>query len=369
MRNKHHTSGQTLLLACLKNPERLTELSSSQWSLLLRMARACKLIAHFAGLIEQYTLSYCVPEKISNHLIAAQAIIAYRQRMAFWELNRLQRALTQCKTDIIVLKGCAYLLLDIPFAKTRVFADIDVMVNKSIINTIEQSLLAQDWHALKLNDYDQYYYREWMHEIPPLCHRLREMEVDIHHTIIPPTSALCPDPSLLFHDAVSLNVDTAFKVLSPCDMVLHSAVHLFFDSELNNKLRDLVDLDQLFRHFSTDNTTFFASLLARATVLGLQRPLYYSMRYTHRLLNTPIPKDILQASQTMAPVLPTRLLMDYLIPIALLPEHPDETSLTVAVARWLLFIRSHYLRMPLALLIPHLARKSLMRLIPSKNLN
>jgi hypothetical protein len=33
-------------------------------------------------------------------------------------------------------------------------------------------------------------------------------------------------------------------------MVLHSATHLFYDGELNHGLRDLVDLDDLLRHFS-----------------------------------------------------------------------------------------------------------------------
>jgi hypothetical protein len=360
MPDKRYTPGQSVLLACLKNPHSVTALTVAQWSLLLRMAKTCKLTAYIAWWIDQHNLSHSVPDKVLNHFQAAHAVVAYRRRMAFWEMNRLQRALAECNTDIVVLKGCAYLLADIPFAHARLFADVDIMVEKSTIDRIEQSLLAQNWQTLKLDDYDQSYYRVWMHEIPPLRHVSRTMEVDIHHTIIPPTSELRPDPALLMRDAINLN-NTPFKVLSPCDMVLHSAVHLFFDSDLGNKLRDLVDLDQLLKHFNAGNVDFFDVLLKRADMLGLQRPLYYTLRYSHQLLATPIPNDILQRSQTFAPPVPVRVLMDALIPVALLPEHPDESSLAVRFARWLLYIRSHYLRMPLKLLIPHLARKSLMR--------
>lgn len=363
MSDKHSILGQSLLLDCLKNPENITTLTLQQWSLLLRMAKTCKLVAHIGWLIEQHNLNESVPNKVRHHFQAAQAIVAYRRRMAFWELNRLQRALVECKTDIVVLKGCAYLLADMPFSAARLFSDVDIMVDKAHIDTVEKILLEHNWQSSKLDDYDQSYYRQWMHEIPPLRHSARTMEVDIHHTIIPPTSDLQPNPALLMRDAIMLD-NSRFKVLSPCDRVLHSAVHLFFDSDLSNKLRDLADLDQLLRLFSTIDSDFdfFNALLLRAEVLGLQRPLYYTLRYTHQLLATPIPAEILQLSQRIAPPLPIRILMDYLVPIALLPQHPDESSVEVTFARWLLFIRSHYLRMPLKLLIPHLMRKSLMRL-------
>jgi hypothetical protein len=50
--------------------------------------------------------------------------------------------------------------------------------------------------------------------------------------------------------------------------------------------------------------------------------------------------------------------MDRLAKTVLLPEHPDHPRRWKGVAQWLLYIRSHYLRMPPHLLIAHLARKS-----------
>ena len=43
-----------------------------------------------------------------------------------------------------------------------------------------------------------------------------------------------------------------WQVLHPVDQVLHCAAHLFLDSDLRDRIRDLVDLDGLFRHFGAD---------------------------------------------------------------------------------------------------------------------
>ena len=37
------------------------------------------------------------------------------------------------------------------------------------------------------------------------------------------------------------------------------------------------------------------------------------------------------------------------------------------LARWLLYVRSHYLRMPLSLVVPHLVRKAWMQRFPKQD--
>jgi 3-hydroxyacyl-CoA dehydrogenase len=56
-------------------------------------------------------------------------------------------------------------------------------------------------------------------------------------------------------------------------MVLHSATHLFFEGELRHGLRDLVDLDDLVRHFAAQDASFWQRLVARAFEMDLARPL------------------------------------------------------------------------------------------------
>ena len=357
---------QPIILAFLQAPGEAVAYDNAQWSLLLRTAEACKISAQLAWLIDQHHLNHLIPEKVQNHFSAARKIANFRCRQITWELNRLQLALAGFADDVLILKGGAYLLLELPFAKARLLSDVDIMVPKQALETIEQLLLSQNWRSVKVNDYDQQYYRQWMHEIPPLRHALRSIEVDIHHTIIPPVSRLRPDPGLLFREAVSVPGEDVFKVLAPGDMLLHSAVHLFYDSDLSNKLRDLLDLDQLIRYFSAQNPDFLSEVLARAAVLGLQRPLYYALRYCQRFLHTPLGGELKQDVTAIAPPFVSRWLMDFLVPLALLPEHPDEKSRLVGFARWLLYVRSHYLRMPLRLLLPHLLRKSWFNYLAAK---
>ena len=356
---------RSLLLEFLQNPNIVKSYNNHQWSLLYRVSKSASLLAHAGWVLQQKELQSYLPKKINDNITSAQTIIEYRKRTALWELNRLWRALLGSDAEIIVLKGGAYLLAYLPFSQSRMFADIDILVKKDAIKNIEQNLLEQDWNSENQDQYDQHYYRDWMHEIPPLKHITRTIEVDIHHTILPITSRLRPDPSMFFADAVDSG-QFGFKSLAPCDMIIHSATHLFYDSGLDNKLKDLVDLDQLILHFSSTDTDFFCKLIQRAQKLQLQRPLFYALRYTHKLLGTTIPVEILQ-DKTGAPPFIIRILMDSLVPLAILPEHPDHPTIKVVIARWLLYVRSHYIRMPLKLLLPHLVHKSKIRWEESKN--
>ncbi len=52
--------------------------------------------------------------------------------------------------------------------------------------------------------------------------------------------------------------------------------------------------------------------------------------------------------------------MDFLFRRAFRPDQPECRLPFTGLALYLLYIRSHYLRMPLYLLLPHLARKAWM---------
>ena len=352
-----------LLLNAFKNPKSLQQLELHEWELLIRCARSSKLVAALGKKIEFNCPEVVLPEKVMAHFQGAQQLVEYRKQLLIWELNRLNKALAALDVDIVVLKGGAYILLGLPLSVGRLLSDIDILVDKKEIERVEKHLLSQGWQSAKLDEYDQHYYRTWMHEIPPLRHQYRFIEVDIHHTILPVTSRLHPDPERLLSDAVSLD-KMACKVLSPCDMVLHSSVHLFYDAELKaDDFRDLVDLHELLSFFCQQSADFWTKLEARSKELSFQRPLYYTLYFSRQLLGTPVPNELLIRCKGRPSYLP-RKLMEYLIPLALLPEHPDYPEKKVAFARWLLYIRSHYLRMPLHLLLPHLFKKARKRLEP-----
>jgi HprK-related kinase A len=347
----------SLLLEALSHPEALSGLSVPGWDRLLFEARQAGMLARLGARVEEVGLLERIPGRAREQLTGAQALAAHHERMARWEINRIQRALAGTGIPIVLLKGTAYIMAQLPAARGRLFSDVDFMVPKEQLATVEEALLRHGWQAVKLDAYDQRYYREWMHELPPLQHRDRHTVVDVHHTILPESGRLHPDPRHLLQAARPVQ-GRGLSVLAPAHMVLHSAAHLFQDGDLQAGLQNLTDLDELLRHFGSAGS-FWDDLIAEADRLGLRRPLFYALRYTAMLLDTPIPARVAAPARAGQPARPLLAIMDGLVTRALAPElRPDRT---VGVARWLLYVRSHWLRMPPLLLARHLLRKSLKR--------
>ena len=55
---------------------------------------------------------------------------------------------------------------------------------------VAEALQRRGWSMKALDEYDEQYYRQWAHELPPMTHAERETEVDIHHSILPVTCRL-----------------------------------------------------------------------------------------------------------------------------------------------------------------------------------
>lgn len=349
-----------LLIDLLLAPAMAPRLSPSDWDLLIRQARRANLIARLATQLEPQLDA--VPVGPRQHLRSA-LLIARRQRLATrWEAECIRAALVPLGIRPILLKGAAYLLAELPAARGRLFGDVDLLVPKARIEAAEAGLVAAGWaFEDELSAYDQRYYREWMHEIPPLRHRQRDTALDLHHTILPPTARVKVNTAALFEDARELPDLPGLQVLAPVTMFLHSAAHLFHEGELDNGLRDLFDLDALLRDFGRD-PAFWTALVPRARVLGLTRPLFHALRYTTRLLGTPVPADVIAASEADAPSHTAPL--DACYERALMPVHASCDGPLTGAARLGLYVRSHWLRMPAGQLARHLARKAWLRLQP-----
>ena len=349
--------GATLLLDALARPANVAALDLRDWEHLVHAARQTRLLARLHCLVERAGIIDRLPPGVADRLQAATVIVQYHQRRARWELNRLQRELLPHRIPLVLLKGGAYMMLDLDIACGREMRDIDLLIPKSLIEQAEQLLTERGWRGSKLDDYDQRYYRDWMHELPPMRHVQRVTEVDLHHTILPRTSRLHPDPNELFRQASPLPGPAGGTgTLSPVDMVLHSAAHLFYDGALDRDLRDLVDLDALFRHFG-EQPDFWPALLARAEQMQLTRPLYYALHFSRQLLATPIPDETFKQARRHRPAWLVATLMDRLVPMALLPSDPTRRHPLTASIRWLLYLRSHWLRMPPLMLARHLFHK------------
>ena len=345
------------LTQVLLHPEKLIGFDLSQWDILIRKAKRAGLLARIECLLAERGLLVSVPEQPSMHLESARIVAENEQRIMRWEISRIQRALASVDTPIIFLKGAAYLMSALANAKGRLSSDIDILVAKHMLPQVESALIEHGWEPVKLADYDQLYYRTWAHELPPLRHRDRNTVVDVHHTILPLTGRLHPDAKKLLAAAEPL-LDDKHRILAPSDMLLHSAAHMFQDGDLRQALRELVDIDELVRHFSR-HANFWDQLFARAVELELSRPLYYALRYSHKFLSTPMPETVLRKSQQWAPIGLALYLMDQLVQLIIEPAVGGPETKGRRLAKLILFARSHWLRMPPWLLVRHFTHKIL----------
>ena len=193
--------------------------------------------------------------------------------------------------------------------------------------------------------YDQRYYREWSHELPPMRIPGHALEVDLHHTIAPVTSRTRAKDELLFAGLRPLE-GSRFLLLDPADQIIHAAIHLFQDSELNGGLRDLVDIDGLLaRHMQVPE--HWSRLCDRAREHGATRVLWYALHYCERWLGTPVPRSSLGD----APPALARRTLDWVFVRSGLPRINDRPAgLALRLARQCGQIRYHWLRMPPMLL-------------------
>lgn len=345
------------LIRFLRDPASAVSFQVRDWERLIRAARHGSLLSRVAWLAKDKGLTHQFPERVRFHLESALRVAESQATSVGYEVSQMQRALAQSGIPFVLLKGAAYIQGGFASAHGRLMSDIDMMVPKSRLTDAEEALCDHGWFPTKLDAYDQRYYREWMHELPPMQHLGRGTVLDIHHTILPPTALLKPDVDKLWASAVAVKNTKGAFVLSPVDMVLHSATHLFHDGELEHGLRDLVDMDALIGQFSGQEG-FFEALIVRANELDLKRPLYYALQYCQAFLNTPIPTDIYEgvtAYSNRSGIV--RAVMDVVVLDSLGAVLEDQPSIRLLLSQFAMYVRSHYLRMPLHQLVPHLIRK------------
>lgn len=349
-----------LLTDVLLNPERCRTFSLRDWETTIRQARVSATLVRLATCLQEEGLYDSVPAAPERHLRAA-LVLGDRQRVAVrWEVEHLVDMMASTGVPLVLVKGAAYDLAELPPGRCRVFTDFDLLVPREALERVEIAAITHGWTSGQQNAYDQRYYRQWMHELPPMQHIVRRSVIDIHHNLVPDTARLRPDPEYLLAATVACPGRPDIRVLSPPDMILHSAIHLFHDGEFDHGLRDLFDLRDLLIHFMKSEEDW-QKLMERAGTLNMGRPLYYTLRYLQRYLKMPIPEAVIQHLQGVKPAIPATL-MDATFERGLLPDHESCRDGWCAPARLALYVRGHALRMPPHLLLPHLFRKAMRRM-------
>ena len=349
------------LLPLLRDLRHAQTMSLADWDSTVRLARRARLLSIIAHrLQEQAELWAAVPERVRSHLQGSLHHAAYRAHAVRMELRSLERVLP-AEIPVALLKGAAYIVQDLPLAGGRTPNDVDLLVHRTELETAEDALKKAGWQSEVKDPYDERYYREWSHELPPMRYPGHPLEVDLHHTIAPVTSRTRADDALLFGGLQPIP-DSRYLALDPRDQVLHAAIHLFQDSELSGELRGLVDIDGLIRHHLASEADWQA-LLVRAERHRASRVLWYALHYCRNWLGTPVPEGL----PLPPPPEAARRAMNWILPRTCLPRIPDtRPTLGQRIAATAAQLRYHRLRMPPGLLARHLLHKGWKAIKPRK---
>jgi hypothetical protein len=358
----------SLLVTALRTPESVAALDAAGWTDLLAAARAEQLIASLAHRLEGQP----IPAAATAILADARRAAQQGRVQALWEAEMARRALEPLGIPVILLKGTAFAAAGLTAGEGRFIGDLDILVPRASLDQAERALLEADWEWVKDDPYDSRYYRAWMHELPPLIHRDRDRMIDVHHTILPPTARPKPDAAALIEDSVTL--PNGLRTLSPPDMIIHAAAHLFADGDLAGGLRNLWDIDRLLRKVGAD-ADFWPHLRARAKQHGLEKAVARALRLSSHLYGTPthplLSSPRRRGSRTTQPQdtrppedMDSRQrgndtwgVGDHLYLRRLLARDGWGRQ-TRKLTRFAFYIRSHWIRMPPLLLARHLWTKA-----------
>jgi len=351
-----------LLVDALRDPATTRGLDAQGWTELLSMARAEQLV----GTLAERLKIESVPPKVAEILAEARINADYQHRSALWEADCARRALAGYGGKVVLLKGTAYVASGLKAGEGRSIGDLDILVARDDLSQVEEALLAAGWEWVKPDPYDDAYYRDHMHELPPLIHKERDRMIDVHHTILPLTARRRPDavamlgrskplpfrggvgagPVSVAQGLTSPTPDPSpegegrLHTLAPTDMVCHSAAHLFADGDLAGGLRNLWDIHCLLGEFSS--AEFWVQLRSRASLHQLSEPVERAVRLAHQLYGTQIPQEWAGWDR-----------QDKWY-VARLTARDGWGRPTRQFIRLIFYIRSHWLRMPLLMLARHL---------------
>ena len=377
----------SLLVRALRDPQSVLALDDTGWTALLSMAHAERLRATLAHRLDGLP----VPARVAEILASARLAADEARIRALWEIEMARRALAPLQVPVVLLKGSAFIAAGLTAGQGRLVGDLDILVPRDRLDAVEAALLTAGWEWLKSDAYDDHYYRTWMHELPPMIHRDRDAMIDVHHTILPLTARPKPDAVAMIGESVTLSplplaggagggpaisrveyppplasrvaqfevkdaprlsgsaggrtdLELAsgrgeLRILNPEDMVIHAAAHLLADGDMSGGLRNLWDIHCLLGEFD------MPELMARARLHGLAPHVARALRLSADLFGTAVPQQHHNWNR-QDKWYRTRLLAR--------DGWGRETRKTV---RFIFYVRSHFIRMPLPLLARHLFTK------------
>lgn len=352
-------TSSNLLIDLITRKKSALQLEKSEWCSVVALARQLGFLPFLYQIAHEENALKLIPSSVASQLKSSNYELLKQHDSVNWHLLQLRKN-NPAALKITLLKGAAYIVAGKKNAQYRLLSDIDLLVEKKFLNEAEFWLFINGFSVSISDEYDDYYYRQWMHELPPFVNSKSGLVVDLHHNLLPISSKRHIDASLIVDNGMELEQNLI--VPNDEDLIIHSAVHLIQDSVFNRSLRDLCDQYWLLSDFIEQNGTS-AALIKRAKSLSLGIDLAKSFSLMSEVLGRSLSNEELAFVEQMLRRKRLWIVEKKCYVIILNQPVVSEWKVEHHAASLYLFIKSHLIKMPIKLLIKHAAIKSYKRII------
>lgn len=303
-------------------------------------------VAHRMNAIDKYPLAF------KRHLLSIKTFSKAQYVQVIKACKTISLDLEELAEPVLLLKGAAYIAANKANARGRLISDIDILVAQQHLPKVEKLLIAKGWAPKELDDFDEKYYREWSHELPPYTHLETGVTLDIHHNLLPGTSG----KTINISDIIATKQATNFGLFVPKDeyLILHSAIHLLLNDDIEKGLRDCLDLHYLLSEYVQKND--INTLHKLFTEANCEKEFLVLLNLLTKLFTT---KSATYAEERLA--LNNKSLYESIandLEKAVFPASAYLENSTNTYARFKVYLRGHLSKMPLSLFIKHILFKA-----------
>lgn len=287
-----------LILACARSSldDRQTSkaehllLEPLDWSQLISLTNrhlVTPLVFHY---LDSAGLSDALPRNIYERMRHFTVANLARNMQRYAELDRILDSFKVSSIPVVILKGAALAKTVYADVSLRQFGDIDVLIPRDRLASARQIMVESGYTLLK----DNYPVPDYLNEELGCewTYYNSTTVIEIHWNLLDLKAPFQFNPVGMIARSVPLQLDH-HEALSLCpeDEIIHLCIHQY--KHHWQQLRDLCDVAELLRYhgssFDWDTT------LARSSEVGADRCLYYTLLLSKRLLDAPMPDDILLA--------------------------------------------------------------------------
>ncbi len=338
---------QERFIAIIADPKQVQQLSASDWEILLWVLDTARLEAWLNAQLASIGLKDSLPATVQTRLDSAMIYAERQQQQVRYECEVISSLMSEKCITPLFLKGAAYVISAEFNSAGRICSDIDALVKRDELDVAERQLKMNMWLSQDVDDYDDKYYREYAHEIPPMMQAERGTVLDLHHNLFLPVSGRAPKIEQFW--AKTTTSDNGLSTLKPAAALVHSMIHLLMNEEVTYGLRDCLDIQSIIDLHNSE--AFWQDVNTLVEGNGFTQEYQLLLLLLDALFGQQCVRERVKDMQ-YTPNVKTRFWL-WCYRKAVMPDHPQLRNPYAGIARAAVYCRGHSQKMPLATLLKH----------------